>query len=206
MIRRPPRSTRTDTLFPYTTLFRSPSVVPLPVPGRIVRFRSNADVLRTSTQQRFERVPFAVDGAAAGVDRGADPGGVEFERFGDFFFGLDDADRREAVAGDLDVERAEDASGLRAADALALERAKLRLARRYQIVDERGTRKIVRRDFGLEAIDRAQPDLDEIGEGAHRTGLRRGGSGDRDDAARVHFEVRAQGRPDRKCVVEGKGG
>src|SRR3546814_2995852 len=29
MIRRPPRSTRTDTLFPYTTLFRSP---PQPTP------------------------------------------------------------------------------------------------------------------------------------------------------------------------------
>src|SRR3546814_459092 len=27
MIRRPPRSTRTDTLFPYTTLFRSRSLV-----------------------------------------------------------------------------------------------------------------------------------------------------------------------------------
>src|SRR3546814_1076748 len=27
MIRRPPRSTRTDTLFPYTTLFRSNSLV-----------------------------------------------------------------------------------------------------------------------------------------------------------------------------------
>src|SRR3546814_1478423 len=27
MIRRPPRSTRTDTLFPYTTLFRSPARV-----------------------------------------------------------------------------------------------------------------------------------------------------------------------------------
>src|SRR3546814_10318126 len=27
MIRRPPRSTRTDTLFPYTTLFRSEQVV-----------------------------------------------------------------------------------------------------------------------------------------------------------------------------------
>src|SRR3546814_14151248 len=27
MIRRPPRSTRTDTLFPYTTLFRSPEVI-----------------------------------------------------------------------------------------------------------------------------------------------------------------------------------
>src|SRR3546814_12367665 len=26
MIRRPPRSTRTDTLFPYTTLFRSPFI------------------------------------------------------------------------------------------------------------------------------------------------------------------------------------
>src|SRR3546814_6972881 len=29
MIRRPPRSTRTDTLFPYTTLFRSASVITL---------------------------------------------------------------------------------------------------------------------------------------------------------------------------------
>src|SRR3546814_9203375 len=28
MIRRPPRSTRTDTLFPYTTLFRSSGVEP----------------------------------------------------------------------------------------------------------------------------------------------------------------------------------
>src|SRR3546814_9636415 len=28
MIRRPPRSTRTDTLFPYTTLFRSDAVRP----------------------------------------------------------------------------------------------------------------------------------------------------------------------------------
>src|SRR3546814_9619863 len=27
MIRRPPRSTRTDTLFPYTTLFRSPAAI-----------------------------------------------------------------------------------------------------------------------------------------------------------------------------------
>src|SRR3546814_4020044 len=27
MIRRPPRSTRTDTLFPYTTLFRSPQTL-----------------------------------------------------------------------------------------------------------------------------------------------------------------------------------
>src|SRR3546814_10321483 len=33
MIRRPPRSTRTDTLFPYTTLFRS---------GDRIRLRANA--------------------------------------------------------------------------------------------------------------------------------------------------------------------
>src|SRR3546814_12148652 len=33
MIRRPPRSTRTDTLFPYTTRFRSP--VPTGEPGTI---------------------------------------------------------------------------------------------------------------------------------------------------------------------------
>src|SRR3546814_15281019 len=32
MIRRPPRSTRTDTLFPYTTLFRSALTAGIPVP------------------------------------------------------------------------------------------------------------------------------------------------------------------------------
>src|SRR3546814_2677172 len=36
MIRRPPRSTRTDTLFPYTTLFRSP----LPTPSLNCSFSS----------------------------------------------------------------------------------------------------------------------------------------------------------------------
>src|SRR3546814_7052348 len=38
MIRRPPRSTRTDTLFPYTTLFRS---APQPL-GRCLRNRGRA--------------------------------------------------------------------------------------------------------------------------------------------------------------------
>src|SRR3546814_13952640 len=32
MIRRPPRSTRTDTLFPYTTLFRSAAQLATPSP------------------------------------------------------------------------------------------------------------------------------------------------------------------------------
>src|SRR3546814_11313965 len=34
MIRRPPRSTRTDTLFPYTTLFRSPGLMKTPMVER----------------------------------------------------------------------------------------------------------------------------------------------------------------------------
>src|SRR3546814_13901150 len=36
MIRRPPRSTRTDTLFPYTTLFRSQYVVAAVAAGQRV--------------------------------------------------------------------------------------------------------------------------------------------------------------------------
>src|SRR3546814_16075790 len=34
MRRRPPRSTRTDTLFPYTTLFRACTAAPRSAPGR----------------------------------------------------------------------------------------------------------------------------------------------------------------------------
>src|SRR3546814_6368274 len=49
MIRRPPRSTRTDTLFPYTTLFRSQlrgvarCVGPSPVPDERRRLNGWAD-------------------------------------------------------------------------------------------------------------------------------------------------------------------
>src|SRR3546814_2489660 len=45
MIRRPPRSTRTDTLFPYTTLFRSLKGVPRNTakPGYFSNFGLSAD-------------------------------------------------------------------------------------------------------------------------------------------------------------------
>src|SRR3546814_14618453 len=43
MIRRPPRSTRTDTLFPYTTLFRSHAAARLHRPRAVVRARAAAD-------------------------------------------------------------------------------------------------------------------------------------------------------------------
>src|SRR3546814_7366254 len=47
MLRRPPRSTRTDTLFPYTTLFLSqphgdPVELLLSGNGRVLRFRAEA--------------------------------------------------------------------------------------------------------------------------------------------------------------------
>src|SRR3546814_5317233 len=54
MIRRPPRSTRTDTLFPYTTLFRSPVCRTAP---------SGADRF----QQPFEQAA-AVGAAVGGLD------------------------------------------------------------------------------------------------------------------------------------------
>src|SRR3546814_17888037 len=61
MIRRPPRSTHTDTLFPYTTLFRSHRAplrglgVPLPSPAQVrlpalcVSPQSHSDCLRSSS-------------------------------------------------------------------------------------------------------------------------------------------------------------
>src|SRR3546814_2640427 len=78
MIRRPPRSTRTDTLFPYTTLFRSTgpcwsfrSVIetaPLGIdencPGHFHRDESDRDSFRseehTSELQSLMRISYAV--------------------------------------------------------------------------------------------------------------------------------------------------
>src|SRR3546814_2083068 len=59
MIRRPPRSTRTDTLFPYTTLFRSLSTPPIPRPGARFRATRPAPAARaantsTATARRSE--------------------------------------------------------------------------------------------------------------------------------------------------------
>src|SRR3546814_6201660 len=45
MIRRPPRSTRTDTLFPYTTLFRSLARLDAAWPGELLIVTQNVDDL-----------------------------------------------------------------------------------------------------------------------------------------------------------------
>src|SRR3546814_2123803 len=65
MIRRPPRSTRTDTLFPYTTLFRSPRIPGTPppwngpsrLPRRLIISRSEE---HTSELQSLMRISYAV--------------------------------------------------------------------------------------------------------------------------------------------------
>src|SRR3546814_9132865 len=58
MIRRPPRSTRTDTLFPYTTLFRSQRRDGIPAhrvaPGRDLRHSAAA---RTARPEQYRRAP-----------------------------------------------------------------------------------------------------------------------------------------------------
>src|SRR3546814_1562117 len=43
MIRRPPRSTRTDTLFPYTTLFRSMFDLAAALPEQVAQVSTLAD-------------------------------------------------------------------------------------------------------------------------------------------------------------------
>src|SRR3546814_5997295 len=70
MIRRPPRSTRTDTLFPYTTLFRSCSYVCLlsckKISTEFIFFKifGNSSLLRseehTSELQSLMRTSYAV--------------------------------------------------------------------------------------------------------------------------------------------------
>src|SRR3546814_5197702 len=69
MIRRPPRSTRTDTLFPYTTLFRSRQMRPLQ-PAVVCRPAADRDGAEfrppcrseehTSELQSLMRISYAV--------------------------------------------------------------------------------------------------------------------------------------------------
>src|SRR3546814_3253852 len=56
LIRRPPRSTRTDTLFPYTTLFRSPDLSVLFVTG----FSGDASEIASFGDHDVLRKPFTL--------------------------------------------------------------------------------------------------------------------------------------------------
>src|SRR3546814_2785738 len=85
MIRRPPRSTRTDTLFPYTTLFRSPE----------------GEVLADS-HMRIERVGLEHHGkAAVGGAHVVDPPAIDLDIAAGHLFepGDDPQQGRLAAAG-----------------------------------------------------------------------------------------------------------
>src|SRR3546814_998603 len=69
MIRRPPRSTRTDTLFPYTTLFRSkllvsklssPGLFEIDMTTRRLLLRTWRSEEHTSELQSLMRISYAV--------------------------------------------------------------------------------------------------------------------------------------------------
>src|SRR3546814_5350629 len=64
MIRRPPRSTRTDTLFPYTTLFRSILGVPRTAVATDVERPDVATALRKIVEPRSPVEPQRVGDAA----------------------------------------------------------------------------------------------------------------------------------------------
>src|SRR3546814_8393805 len=70
MIRRPPRSTRTDTLFPYTTLFRSTGSCPgTPCRGRAPAARACGTGCRTRKAGRRPGTPAPARSPAAGRGR-----------------------------------------------------------------------------------------------------------------------------------------
>src|SRR3546814_20466719 len=61
MIRRPPRSTRTDTLFPYTTLFRSVGV------ERLLAFQRGAERAQAGAAVEDQQMRTATHLQAGGV-------------------------------------------------------------------------------------------------------------------------------------------
>src|SRR3546814_1893140 len=74
MIRRPPRSTRTDTLFPYTTRFRSIEGVVaafVDVTG-MVKFEQHRDVLIAELNHRVKNMLMVVTSVAQQTIRATD--------------------------------------------------------------------------------------------------------------------------------------
>src|SRR3546814_3610994 len=71
MIRRPPRSTRTDTLFPYTTLFRSHPPARQPAPRRGSRVQPPARITGRTRSPRT--APGQSRGTAARLPRPTSP-------------------------------------------------------------------------------------------------------------------------------------
>src|SRR3546814_18730723 len=60
MIRRPPRSTRTDTLFPYTTLFRSVTSVDLKFNEKVIASTLKTEFVMTGMTGMANHAPMKV--------------------------------------------------------------------------------------------------------------------------------------------------
>src|SRR3546814_13179233 len=73
MIRRPPRSTRTDTLFPYTTLFRSDRLAEI---GRILRLLA-IDRVEQAGRAPASQPPVAVEEGLGHQPRRGQEGAVQ---------------------------------------------------------------------------------------------------------------------------------
>src|SRR3546814_9213383 len=110
MMRRPPRSTRTDTLFPYTTLFRSGAAARAVDHGA---HHVGGDREADADRAAGARIDRRVDADEAAVE--GDQGAARVARI-DRRVGLDE----EAEVGDADLgarQRRDDAAGDRLSDA-----------------------------------------------------------------------------------------
>src|SRR3546814_18084721 len=107
MIRRPPRSTRTDTLFPYTTLFRSRASVPaIQATPWIARttIDGHPELARMSTTLSFE------NGAGANLDLNGNNVVDGNEVYANAFYYRSDCRLKEAIR-QVSAEEARDIVG-----------------------------------------------------------------------------------------------
>src|SRR3546814_6160170 len=96
MIRRPPKSTRTDTLFPYTTLFRSKSLIKAGAAACHIEDQVGAKRCGHRPGKEIVTQGEMVDRVKAAADAKTDP---------DFFL-IARTDAIQAQGGDAAIERA----------------------------------------------------------------------------------------------------
>src|SRR3546814_19187889 len=111
MIRRPPRSTRTDTLFPYTTLFLS-LLQGIGADRRIVAASGDVGLSLQSGQRRLKLMRGAGEEMAFAVAQSVEPveQGVDCRGDGDQFARQVEPRKRCEIVGLASFDRAGDAS------------------------------------------------------------------------------------------------
>src|SRR3546814_20456285 len=117
MVRRPPRSPRTDTLFPYTTLFRSDMSIAPPVGGLsayLARLISSSEYLglrslASRVAKKVSRRVYQSLGKAEEYTRGMVTGGTLFEEPGLYYVGPIDGTTHDTLNEGLETVRATEA-------------------------------------------------------------------------------------------------